>query len=142
MGIPRGLEKERPPYARVLGLGPKGEEILSAVKNAPVARVIPLVSRPGRIETLGEAARQIWRLENRAADLYALALPEPYPAERNTPPASSGWSKGPFRLVPSSWIPRRWPQIRTASAVSTADAVFLRNGSRPAVPAASVSFSF
>ena len=43
------------------------------------ARAIPLVSRPGRIETLGEAARQIWRLENRAADLYALALPEPYP---------------------------------------------------------------
>ena len=79
LGIPRGLEKERPPYARVLGLGPKGEEILSAVKNAPAARAIPLVSRPGRIETLGEAARQIWRLENRAADLYALALPEPYP---------------------------------------------------------------
>ena len=44
LGIPRGLEKERPPYARVLGLGPKGEEILSAVKNAPAARAIPPVS--------------------------------------------------------------------------------------------------
>lgn len=77
LGIPRELEKERPPYARILGIGPRGEEVLSAAKNA--CPQIPLVSRPGRIETLGDTARLVWQLENRAADLYALALPKLYP---------------------------------------------------------------
>lgn len=79
LGIPAGLEKERPPYARILGLNAKGEEILAAVKEIALPGAIPLVSRPGRIDTLGEAAKQVWQLENRAADLYALTLPQPYP---------------------------------------------------------------
>ena len=52
---------------------------MAAVKEAALPDAIPLVSRPGRIDTLGEAAKQVWQLENRAADLYALTLPQPYP---------------------------------------------------------------
>ena len=53
----------------------RGREILAAAKNAS----LPLVSRASRFETLNEDARTVWRLENRAADLYALALPLPLP---------------------------------------------------------------
>ena len=75
LGIPAGYEGQRPPYLRILGMNDRGREILAAAKNAS----LPLVSRASRFETLNEDARTVWRLENRAADLYALALPLPLP---------------------------------------------------------------
>lgn len=72
LGIPGDLEKTEPPYIRILAVNQKGRDILAAAQNASR----PLLSRPAQIEALGAQAQQIWQLENKAADLYGLALPK------------------------------------------------------------------
>lgn len=75
LGLNSGHEKQRPPYIRVLGTNQRGMEILKASKGSR----IPLVSRVNRFESLGQDAQRVFELECRAADLYALALPNPLP---------------------------------------------------------------
>lgn len=74
LGVPAGYESRIPPYIRVLGVGPRGAEVLAAAKGA----ALPLVSRSAQLDRLEGEARNVWRLESAAADLYALALPRPY----------------------------------------------------------------
>ena len=64
------------PYIRVLGLNGRGEEILSVVKKS---RKLPLLSRPSQLSALSEGARQVFETECRAADLYAMTVPVPFP---------------------------------------------------------------
>jgi predicted nucleotidyltransferase len=75
LGLKAGIEKQQPPYIRVLGTNERGMEVLRAAKDTR----IPLVSRSSRFDTLGDDARRVFELECRAADLYALALPKPLP---------------------------------------------------------------
>lgn len=76
-GIPATLPAERPPYIRILGTGERGGEVLTAIKQA--APALPLLTRAAQAEALTGHARTVWLLENRAADLYGLALPKPLP---------------------------------------------------------------
>lgn len=74
IGIKAGLEKQPPPYIRVLGANERGVQILRRAKSG--AR-LPLISRVSQFETLNNDARHIFSLECTAADLYGLALPTP-----------------------------------------------------------------
>lgn len=83
LGIPSGWEKQQPPYIRVLGANTRGWEILSAARRAREGAgegiYPPLVSRASHFASLPEEAQELFALECRAADLYALALPRPLP---------------------------------------------------------------
>lgn len=74
IGIPRSAEACTPPYIRPLACNRRGEEIL-----AHAGKEIPVLSRAAHIERMGDFAHTVWALENRATDLYALALPTPPP---------------------------------------------------------------
>lgn len=76
-GLPSSLSVGSPPYIRVLGINEKGSELLAAIKKASPA--LPLLTRASHAEVLTGDARTVWELENRAADLYGLALPVPLP---------------------------------------------------------------
>lgn len=62
-----------PPYGRILGMSGTGERILRQA-----APRLPLVGRPAEMERLGEAARAVFALEQRADDLAGLAAPIPW----------------------------------------------------------------
>ena len=74
LGVPADLGAETPPYARVLGYNDRGREILNRAREASA----PLLGRASQAEKLTGTARQVWELESRAADLYALTLPKPF----------------------------------------------------------------
>lgn len=67
-----------PPYLRVLGMTPLGEKILRQAKPS-----LPIAVRPGDFQRLGGETQQIFTLEAKADDLYALALPSPPPCGRD-----------------------------------------------------------
>lgn len=75
LGIPAEMANGTPPYVRVLGYTPRGREILDKAKKAHA----PLLGRASQAERLEGVAREIWELENRVSDLYALTLPTPFP---------------------------------------------------------------
>ena len=66
-----------PPYLRVLGVGERGEEVLSAGAN------LPILSRPAQVRELSAAVQRVFALEVQADDLYALASPKPQPCGRD-----------------------------------------------------------
>lgn len=74
LGLPGGLTAQRPPYLRVLGLNPRGAEILRAARPA-----LPLISRHADTAGLDDRGRTVDALECRAADLYGLCLPRRQP---------------------------------------------------------------
>ncbi len=76
-----GVTKELPafpPYLRILGMSKTGEKLLREASPT-----LPLVSRPADFEKLGGQALELFRLEARADDLYALACPVPPPCGRD-----------------------------------------------------------
>lgn len=85
LGIGAETAKGLPPYIRVLGATEAGLEVLHEAKRRGTK--LPIVTRPSQIELLDERAKKMFALECRAADLYALALPKPYPcgSEMTTP---------------------------------------------------------
>lgn len=81
MGAFLGLTKDLPklpPYLRVLGMTPTGEQIL---RQAPPS--LPIAIRPGDFQRLGKEAQQLFSLETNADDLYALGVPVPTPCGRD-----------------------------------------------------------
>ena len=73
--IPGDWAKRQPPYLRVLGMNERGRQILSAAKSCS----LPLITRASQTDGLTGFARQVWELECRGADWYALTLPVPTP---------------------------------------------------------------
>jgi predicted nucleotidyltransferase len=76
LGIPADMAQKAPPYLRVLGYSPRGREILDAARKTAT---LPLIGRASQTDGFTGDAKAVWELENRAADLYALTLPKPYP---------------------------------------------------------------
>lgn len=76
LGIPKEMEQTAPPYIRVLGYTERGRDILAAARQSSAV----LLNRASEADSLTGKARQVWALECRAADLYALTLPRPFPA--------------------------------------------------------------
>lgn len=81
LGVGANMTSAPPPYIRVLGANERGREILRVAKENGTA--LPLVTRTSQIAELGDNARRLFALENRAADLFALTLPKPYPCGRH-----------------------------------------------------------
>lgn len=76
LGIDNRLFLKQPPYMRILGFNKNGEEILRQNKaNSP----IPVIMRVGEIDDLGDNAKYMFEIENRATDLYALSFENPLP---------------------------------------------------------------
>lgn len=65
-----------PPYIRVLGFNAIGREKLRAMRSSAK---LPIVMRAADIKKLGERAKRISSIEERAADLFSLALPSIMP---------------------------------------------------------------
>lgn len=77
IGITADIASGLPPYIRVLGATEAGLQILRAAKERGTA--LPVITRASQVESLDERAKAVFRLECRAADLFALSLPKPYP---------------------------------------------------------------
>ncbi len=66
---------ELPPYLRLLGLGPRGSQVLRQLPGT-----LPLVARPKDFARLGPEAQAVFAAGAGAEDMYALACPVPQPA--------------------------------------------------------------
>lgn len=76
LGVGGGFRRQQPPYLRVLGFNERGRQILAQAKHA--AR-LPVVTRRAAFDGLDARAQEVFALECRAGDLYALGLPAPQP---------------------------------------------------------------
>ncbi|MEI6579687.1 MAG: nucleotidyltransferase family protein [Eubacteriales bacterium] len=65
-----------PPYIRILGVNLKGRELLRIARKTAT---LPVVMKAADIFALDERAKRVFTLECRAADIFALSLPEPLP---------------------------------------------------------------
>lgn len=74
LGINKDFAVEKPAYLRILGMNPRGKEILSAADfHVPIDTSLKALSRTSR-----EASRQA-NFEARCTDIYSLAFAEPRP---------------------------------------------------------------
>lgn len=76
LGITAEDSMGAPPYIRVLGMNLKGRELL---RTARESAALPVVMKAADIFELDGRANHIFRIECRAADIFALSLPEPLP---------------------------------------------------------------
>ena len=67
-----------PPYLRVLGMTAAGSALLRQARPT-----LPLALRPADFQRLGGEALELFQLEAKADDLYALALRVPQPCGRD-----------------------------------------------------------
>lgn len=76
LGIDRDLCRDaqgwrKPPYLRILGMNSRGREILACAKPT-----LPIVTRHGDAERLDGFGQSIYRLNSKAADIFALCTPK------------------------------------------------------------------
>ncbi len=74
LGVKKRHTAAAPPYIRVLAMNGRGREILSVAKPS-----LPVISRYADARNLPDSAREIFELECKATDLWALSLPSPAP---------------------------------------------------------------
>ena len=75
------------PYLRVLAANATGRELLARMRKTAS---VPVLTKPADVRRLGAEARELFALEARAADLYALAYPDLSAAV-----GGSVWREGP-----------------------------------------------
>ena len=90
LGLRPGEAPEEVPYLRVLAANGTGRTLLARMRKTAA---LPVLTRPAAVGRLGREARELFALEARAADLYALAYP-------NLRAAGGGelWREGPLML--------------------------------------------
>ena len=76
LGVPPEMSAAPPPYLRVLGMGPRGAEVLARAKRTAT---LPLSHSLARLERTGDRAAAFAALESRSTDLYNLLYPVPRP---------------------------------------------------------------
>ncbi len=74
LGITKEDEQLSPAYARILGIGKKGREVLRLLKDTTT---IPLVTKTADFDFTGKEAKRLFEIEEKATDLYALLYPNP-----------------------------------------------------------------
>ena len=81
---------ETVPYLRVLAANETGRALLARMRKTAS---VPILTKPAAVNRLGAEARELFALEARAADLYALAYP-------NLSAAVGGslWREGPAMI--------------------------------------------
>lgn len=70
LGLRRSHGEGNPPYIRILAMNSRGKEILSAAKPS-----LPVVSRAADFSKLSEKANELFKIEQLAGDIFALATP-------------------------------------------------------------------
>ncbi len=76
LGLTSSMSKGAPPYLRVIGLNRRGAELLRYAKSNTN---IPIITNSSDILSLDNNAKSMVELEGRAADLYALCMPNAAP---------------------------------------------------------------
>ena len=71
LGIPAGLGKTSPPYIRLLGMNARGEELVRKGFGLPV------VAGYKDTETLSGTAREVYELNRRASEIFAMCAERP-----------------------------------------------------------------
>jgi predicted nucleotidyltransferase len=82
--------RSRLPYLRVLAANGTGRELLARMRETAE---VPVLTKPNHVRRLNAEAQELFALETRAADLYALAYPDLSAAE-----GSRAWKEGPVIL--------------------------------------------
>ncbi len=86
LGVTAERQRSEPPYLRVLAVGPRGREALREIKGRAA---LPVITKPASVRTLPPPAREVFELESRAADIFALLCAKPQPA-------GVEWTASPF----------------------------------------------
>ncbi len=73
LGIPAGMQDRLPPYTRVLAMNDTGAKLLAQCRKTAK---IPILTKPAAGKAFTDFAAEVLALEARAADLWALALPD------------------------------------------------------------------
>lgn len=81
---------EQVPYLRVLAANERGRALLARMRKSAA---VPVLTKPNHVRRLDSAARELFELEARAADLYALGYPDLSAAV-----GGSAWREGPVIL--------------------------------------------
>ena len=76
VGLPAGLAREAPPYARVLAHNQRGRQILAQMKRSCS---IPFSESLRRLEDCGGRAAEFARLESCVTDFWGLCCPQVQP---------------------------------------------------------------
>lgn len=76
LGLTAEMTENTPPYLRVLGMNHRGAEILKKTKSVGM---IPIITNSSDSFSLDKPAANMFELEGRATDLYALCMPKPSP---------------------------------------------------------------
>ncbi len=79
LGINKELQSSMPQYARILGFNDRGRELLKTCRNNTQ---LPLVSKACEIKKLNKTANEIFKIEDKAQNIFALATPEISPCGR------------------------------------------------------------
>ena len=69
LGVNAGMSAETPPYARVLAATRRGCELLRQMSERSL---VPVVTKPAEVKSLGNECRKIFGLGSSAHDLYVL----------------------------------------------------------------------
>lgn len=71
LGLKDGMNDELPPYLRVLAANERGCGIIKMMQQRSK---LPIVTKPGEINRLGEEAKRCFALESAATDLFVLGF--------------------------------------------------------------------
>ena len=86
LGLTPGDVPDKIPYLRVLAANETGRALLARMRKTAA---VPVLTKPSHVRRLDQAAQELFALEARAADLYALAYPDLAAA------GGSAWKEGP-----------------------------------------------
>lgn len=90
LGLKPAEFTEQPAYIRPLAANSTGRQLLGMMRKCAS---VPVLTKPGDVRRMDEAAQRLFELEARGADLYALAYPDLSAAE-----GDSAWREGPVIL--------------------------------------------
>ncbi len=76
LGVRQATRGQTPPYLRVLGANERGRRLLRQMTEKAA---LPLLTKPADVRKLGVEAQELFTLEARCTDLYALAYPRLFP---------------------------------------------------------------
>ena len=76
LGVEKSFFLKPLPYIRVLGFSKSGEKLL---RTRLQKSSVPVITKIGDLEKLTTQSKMVFEIENRATDLYALSLEEPFP---------------------------------------------------------------
>lgn len=88
LGLTAADRPAAPPYLRVLGFTPRGQELLRAMKGAAS---LPILTKPAHARSLDGPGRRLFHLEARCTDLYGLCFSTPRPGGLE-------WTTGPVLI--------------------------------------------